>query len=147
VTSGEKREGKIELCGDGQFVNQVFTAAMNLGGFVGEMSKSSIVENLARFLLRGAYKATILSAIENSQTQPSSVIGKDKLYLTLIGGGVFGNKYNWITDAIMEWKNLIINSGLQIYLVIYNTYSIDDESLTKFQCLVAETGGKLDNLT
>ena len=26
--------------------------------------------------------------------------GKNKLFLTLVGGGVFGNRIDWITDAI-----------------------------------------------
>jgi len=145
VTSGEKRGGKVELCPHKQFINQVFTAAMNLGG-IGEIAKHPTVELLARLLLQGGYKATILSAIENSNSQPDNIAGKNKLYLTLTGGGVFGNKHHWITDAILKWKDLMKSSGLQIYLVIYSSYSIDDESLKNLQQFVIETKGKVERV-
>jgi len=145
ATSGEKRNGMIEMCTDQkQIINQVFTAAMNLGGVSATYAERPIAQKLARFLLRGAYRATILSAIENSRTQPPECIGKDKLFLTLIGGGVFGNQYEWITDAILECTDLIKTSGLQIYLVIYSSYCIDDTSLCRLGHLVAETKGNQD---
>jgi len=143
VTSGEKRNGTIEMCPDGQFIHQVFTAAMNLGGVSGAYAQHHMVEKLARFLLRGAYRATILAAIDNSRTQPD-LIGKDKLFLTLIGGGVFGNKYEWITDAILECTDIIKKSGLQIYLVIYSEFSIDNSSLERLGEFAGNTGGKLE---
>jgi len=85
--------------------------------------------------------ATILSAIENSRSQPESLSGKNKLYLTLIGGGVFGNEHSWITEAIYSCQDIIKQSGLEIYLIIYADYTCDEESLQTLQFLVAETNG------
>ncbi|MCP4886072.1 MAG: hypothetical protein GY904_05605, partial [Planctomycetaceae bacterium] len=40
-------------------------------------------------------EATFCAAIQNSTRN-----GNSKLFLTLVGGGVFGNRIDWITDAI-----------------------------------------------
>lgn len=145
VTSGEKRNGMVELCTDDrQIVNQVFTAAANMGGFPG-LSDDLEVEKFARFILHGAYRGTILAATANANRQANNadLPGKDKVFLTMIGGGVFGNKLHWITDAIMECKELMKNSGLQIYLVCYSPYSLDESSLTRLQMLASEMGGEI----
>jgi len=144
VTSGLKRDGKMTLCkSDDQVINQVFTAALNLGGPNSKYAKIPVIQQLARFLLKGAYRATILSAIENCSQLPASYKGRNILYLTLIGGGVFGNEHSWITEAIYHCLDLIKNSGLQIYLVIYASYTCSEESLQILQCLVSETNGSI----
>lgn len=49
----------------------------------------------AKLILEATYEATLCAAIFNSTRD-----GKNKLFLTLVGGGVFGNRIDWITDAI-----------------------------------------------
>jgi hypothetical protein len=142
VTSGLKRGGKITLCkSEEQIINQVFTAALNLGGLNSKYSKIPEIQKLAKFLLKGAYMATIFSAIENANNQPASFKGRNKLYLTLIGGGVFGNEHSWIAEALYSCIDLIKQSGLQIYLIIYASYTCDEESLQILQCLASEANG------
>jgi len=144
VTSGLKKGGKITLCkSPEQVINQVFTCGVNLGGKNAVYAHIPEVKELAKYMLKGAYRATILSAIENSQTQPAHYKGKDKLYLTLIGGGVFGNDHDWITEAIYSCADLIKKAGLQIYLIIYSKFTVSEDALQILQFLVQETAGIL----
>ena len=52
-------------------------------------------ESFARLILEATYEATVCSAIINA-----SQGGVGKLFLTLVGGGVFGNREAWIVDAM-----------------------------------------------
>ena len=52
-------------------------------------------ENFARLVLDAAYEATICAAILNA-----SNTGNRRVFLTLLGGGVFGNDPTWIMSAI-----------------------------------------------
>lgn len=96
-----------------QRIDQVFTAALNVAqGMSGKENR--IMENSAlkaQFLLHSGYEGTYLSAIYNN---------RKKLYLTLIGGGVFGNNQDWILDAICtthrKWGT--VSSGLEKVVVI-----------------------------
>ena len=52
-------------------------------------------ESFARLILDATYEATVCAAIINA-----SQGGVGKLFLTLVGGGVFGNREEWIVDAM-----------------------------------------------
>merc|ERR1712005_87817 len=54
-------------------------------------------ESISRLALRSAYIGAYLAARLN---------GRSSLVLTLVGGGVFGNNYEWICDAIAEAHKL-----------------------------------------
>ena len=41
------------------------------------------------------------------------------MYLTLLGGGVFGNPTAWILDAIERSLRLFTDSGLDVVIVSY----------------------------
>lgn len=109
-----------------QVIHQVFTAAVNLAG-LGPL-KSGVcalipdvdVKALARFILKAAYRGTILAASENADLTPPEFPGRRKLFLTLVGGGVFANEMPWIVDAILDNIELIQATGLQVTLVCFN---------------------------
>jgi hypothetical protein len=73
-------------------VTQVYCSAL-------PVAYSSLVEEawepLAKLILEAAYEATFLAAILQSQAA-----GNRDLFLTLLGGGAFGNPLEWIIDAI-----------------------------------------------
>jgi len=52
-------------------------------------------EDFARLVLEVSYEATICAAILNGQQT-----GHKRVYLTLLGGGVFGNWTEWILTSI-----------------------------------------------
>ena len=67
-----------------------------------------------RLILDSTYEATFLIALRNFKKT-----GCPNLYLTLVGGGVFGNKLEWILSAIDRSLKLFANSGLDVKLVSY----------------------------
>jgi hypothetical protein len=71
-------------------------------------------EPLARIILEGAYEATFWSALMQYQET-----GNRNLYLTLLGGGAFGNRLEWIIDAIDRSLQLFLRSGLRVKIVSY----------------------------
>lgn len=78
-------------------VNQVYSSALPVAY---SQLDSNLFQSFAQMILDATYEATLLSAIHNLQTS-----GNNKLYLTLVGGGVFGNQLSWIFSAIR--KNIL----------------------------------------
>ena len=70
----------------------------------------------AKFILEASYEATICAGILNYLNT-----GNNKLYLTLIGGGVFGNEINWIVEALQRSLLLYKGVGLDVAIVSRKT--------------------------
>lgn len=68
----------------------------------------------AQLVLEASYEATLCTAIENSKQT-----GNNKVYLTLLGGGVFGNEIAWITGAIKRALDLYKQVDLEVVIVSY----------------------------
>lgn len=68
----------------------------------------------ARMILEASYEATLCAAILNQQTY-----GSNRLFLTLLGGGVFGNRETWIVDAIERAVNRYRDYDLCVEIVSY----------------------------
>lgn len=73
-------------------------------------------EQFARLILEAAYEATICTAILNAQ-----VNGNNKLFLTLLGGGAFGNQTNWIIDSITRALQLYRDIDLDVVMVSHGS--------------------------
>ena len=69
---------------------------------------------LAKIVLEAAYEATICAAILNVDRNRNN-----RLFLTRLGGGAFGNNPDWITDAISRSLELYSYSGLDVAIVSY----------------------------
>jgi hypothetical protein len=69
-------------------------------------------------VLRAAYDATLAVAAIKSLENDNARI---KCYLTTLGGGVFGNRYEWIRDAINEALNKYIDKPIDVILVHYGS--------------------------
>jgi hypothetical protein len=48
-------------------------------------------------------------------------IGSNKVYLTLLGGGAFGNRNEWIISAIRRAVNLFVDFDLDVSIVSYGS--------------------------
>jgi hypothetical protein len=68
----------------------------------------------ARLILDASYEATLLAAILNWRET-----GNSTCYLTLLGGGVFGNPTDWIKDAIQRSLTNYAGFGLDVAIVSY----------------------------
>jgi hypothetical protein len=75
---------------------------------------SELWARFAQLILEASYEATLCAAILNSLENNSN-----KVYLTLLGGGVFGNEEAWITKAIFRVLKLNKMRDLQVFIVSY----------------------------
>ena len=83
-------------------------------------------EPFARLVLEAAYEATFCAAAINQARHGSS-----KLFLTLLGGGVFGNRGDWILDAIARAFRQHRDSGLDVAVVSYGRSNPDVVELAR----------------
>jgi hypothetical protein len=94
-------------------VHQIFCSALNFS----VVEKSALTIRIAEFLLEAQYRATILAASENARLFPDAP-GARILFLTLLGCREdFDNPPDLVCRAIFRCRDVIANSGLQIYLV------------------------------
>jgi hypothetical protein len=107
---------EVQVLGSAQRVTQIYCSALPVS-----YSKLpvSLWEAFARLVLEAAYEATLRVAREYGAGRP--------LYLTLLGGGAFGNPSNWIEDAIVRAVRLI--PGLDIRIVSYRQPSAGVERI------------------
>lgn len=80
--------------------------------------------SFASFVLDASYEATLAAAVLNAQKT-----GNRKVYLTLLGGGAFGNDLCWILSALKRAILTYKNSGLEIAIVSYGSSQLEVASL------------------
>ena len=87
---------------------------------------SELWSGFAQLILEASYEATFCAGISNYLQN-----GNNTLYLTLIGGGAFGNKIEWITNAIHRSLNLYKHVGLDVAIVSYGDSNENIQELIK----------------
>lgn len=75
-------------------------------------------ELFASLVLEAAYEATLWAAVLNAQRGASNVV-----FLTLLGGGAFGNPSSWIHAAMRRALQLMMTFALDVRLVSYGAPS------------------------
>ncbi len=70
----------------------------------------------AQLILDAAYEATFAAAVINAVAT-----GNNKVFLTLLGGGAFGNKTEWIVAAIQRAIRLYQHCALDVQIVSYGS--------------------------
>lgn len=70
--------------------------------------------NFAKLVLEASYEATICAAIVNAGRTNNNT-----LFLTMLGGGAFGNELDWITGSIRRALSLYKECGLDVAIVSY----------------------------
>ncbi|MBK5914474.1 hypothetical protein [Rhodocyclus purpureus] len=90
-------------------------------------SAPELWQAFARLVLEAAYEATLLAGILNA-ARPG---GSNSVYLTLLGGGVFGNRREWITDAIRRALDHVREQALDVCLVSYGQVPVDLKGLAR----------------
>ncbi len=106
---------EVTLNDAGHLVTQVYCSAMPIAY---SREGADDWEPIAKLVLEGAYEATLRVAAENLART-----GNNKVFLTLLGGGAFGNEPEWIADAVLRAPALVRHSGLDIQLVSYGRSS------------------------
>lgn len=98
-----------------RLVTQVYCSAMPVA--YSDVA-ADVWEPLARLILEAAYEATLLAAVHNAGRT-----GNRRVFLTMLGGGAFGNRQDWIVDALLRALCFHADSGLEIKLVSYGQSS------------------------
>lgn len=134
----QDKKNNFVLVNEKQTVHQVFCAALDFGGSLSV--RDPIFSLIGKQILLNSYRLTILTAWENSLKYPN-LPGSNKVYLTLLGNGVFQNPIEWVYQAILLNEKLIIESGLDIYLVFFQGFNNQNEKATEILKLMEKTHG------
>ena len=100
---------------DRPLVSQVFCSALPVAY---TRVASGHWQSFAVLILEAAYEATMWAGVLNAQRSGSNIV-----FLTLLGGGAFGNKSNWIYSAMRRAIGLVTDFDLDVRLVSYGTPS------------------------
>ncbi|MCO4770831.1 MAG: hypothetical protein KDA24_12435 [Deltaproteobacteria bacterium] len=108
---GVQSDVEVTLGGAGHHVSQVYGSALPVAYGGGGPSQW---EPFARLVLEASYEATLLVARANADRS-----GNRTVFLTLLGGGVFGNPDPWILDSIGRAVSRVSGAGLDVAIVSY----------------------------
>jgi len=112
--------GRNLLKDDEQIVTQVFGSACSVSY---SRNGTDLWEPFGRLVLQASYEATLwaalLTALRHSGDDKIGQPGARRVFLTCLGGGVFGNPMEWITDAMEEAFTKFENVNLEICIVTY----------------------------
>ncbi len=112
---------------DGIVVTQVYASALSCA-YSG--MDNDLWEPLARMVLDAVYEATLLAAVQNylvhRHDSSANNCSRD-VFLTFLGGGVFGNDPCWINDAIAKAliKVKAYDIGLRVHICHYRNLNND----------------------
>eukprot|EP00927_Polykrikos_kofoidii_P042838 TRINITY_DN36888_c0_g1_i1.p1 TRINITY_DN36888_c0_g1~~TRINITY_DN36888_c0_g1_i1.p1 ORF type:complete len:363 (+),score=53.15 TRINITY_DN36888_c0_g1_i1:60-1148(+) len=98
-----------------QLVTQAYCSAISVSYSC--CSKASW-EAFARLVLESLYEATMYVAANNYMRHPNEA-GARRVFLTSVGGGVFGNSMNWIRDAMVRALTKFEHVGFEVILVSF----------------------------
>lgn len=104
---------QVTLEGATHLVSQAYCSALPVA-YSGHSAR--LWADFATLILEAAYEATLCAAAINA-----SRTGIRRLYLTLLGGGAFGNDLRWILHAIDRAVRLYRNLDLDVAIVSYGS--------------------------
>lgn len=112
---GLQRDTEVTLPGVEHCVSQAYCSALPVA--YGRQQEDQWAD-FAKLVLESAYEATFAAAVLNRlQT------GVNKVYLTLLGGGVFGNRDEWITGAIERAFLMYRDQSLDVMIVSHGGHN------------------------
>ena len=99
-----------EVIGTNHNVSQIYCSALPVS--YNRINKEYF-ETFSRLVLEAAYEATFIAAILNPKS--------NKVFLTLLGNGAFGNEKSWIIDSILKNIKKFKNYDLDIIFITYGS--------------------------
>lgn len=111
---GVQWDTEVTLPGGGHLVTQGYCSALPVA--YNASRKTQNWEPLARLVLEASYEAALSAALVNFTRT-----GNNQVFLTLLGGGVFGNLTDWISRAIQRALRLFAEYPLDVALVSYGS--------------------------
>ena len=108
---GIQWDTEVTISWNKQIVSQIYCSGLPVNY---SFADPDLWQEFAQLILEATYEATLHTALINKEKT-----GNDKVYLTLVGGGVFGNKEDWIKAAILKNLRKFSNATLDIRFVSY----------------------------
>ena len=110
---------------------QVYCSAISLGGYSNGVAQR-LWAPLACLVLDAAYEATLWAAVLAAQRT-----GVHDVFLTFVGGGVFGNDMAWIAHAIGRAVRCLDAAGASLNVYICHYRHVDERMrrLVDMSCL------------
>ncbi len=105
---------EVTIADSGHKVTQAYCSALPVAY---SQHSTELWREFAQLVLEASYEATICVGIMNYLNNLKNT--NRTLYLTPIGGGAFGNKIEWIINAIHRSLNLYRNVDLDLAIVSY----------------------------
>ena len=102
---------EVTLSGDGQLVSQAYCSALPVRY---SQIEAHYWEPFGRLVLEALYEATFYAALINLEKT-----GSNKVFLTLVGGGAFGNAFHWILESIEKAVEQFKDVALDVRMVSY----------------------------
>lgn len=113
--------GSQLYAGPTQLVTQAYCSAVSASS---GLCRNQDWKSFASLVLEAAYEATMYAAVENFLRNPSKP-GSRKVFLTALGGGVFGNDMQWIKQALRKALLTFAHVGLEVHLVSYGGSTLE----------------------
>lgn len=137
VTFGQRSGDSMHVLNSNKpiIVSQVFCSALSI-------SYTSVPakywKKFACIVLDATYEATLLAAVINAAKHN----GSNKVYLTFVGDGAFGNRKVWIANAIERALQICRGYDLDIYIVHFRSIDpcyqglggVSDDSSSESEC-------------
>jgi hypothetical protein len=109
LCTGIQWDTEVTIDGGGHLVSQIYCSALPVAY---SAHPPNMWERFARLILEATYEAAFAAAAVNWGRT-----GNRKLYLTLVGGGVFGNEPAWILSAIQRAAIIFSKHPLDVHIV------------------------------
>lgn len=110
---GIQWDTQVTLEGCTHLISQAYCSALPVAY---SSHSSGLWQDFARLVLEASYEATICAAVLNSRRT-----GNGDVFLTLLGGGAFGNETEWITDGMKRALKFYAHSGIKVTIVSYGS--------------------------
>lgn len=108
---GIQWDTEVTLSEEKYSVTQVYCSALPVAySFI----ESHYWESFARLILEATYEATLYAALKNME-----ITGSNLIYLTLVGGGAFGNDMHWILESLEKAILKFRDTALDVKVVSY----------------------------
>ncbi|WP_324027099.1 hypothetical protein QSV08_04910 [Maribacter sp. BPC-D8] len=108
---GTQWNTEVTLTDKKQIVSQIYCSALPVAY---SYIESFYWENFARIILEATYEATLYTALINLKNNKSN-----KVFLTLVGGGAFGNDLDWILESLFKALEKFKLTPLEVNIVSY----------------------------
>ena len=108
---GVQRDTQVTIGSGNNRITQAYCSALPVAY---TSVAAGLWEPFARLVLEAGYEAAFYAALTNYENR-----GNNLVFLTLVGGGVFGNKPEWIFDAMQKSIDKFKSTPLDIKIVSF----------------------------